>query len=220
MNPWLEIPLEDYEAHMSLPSVAQAQFLADSIESLTMRLRPNSVAVVGCSGGNGFERISPQVVQRVVGIDINPQYVAEARRRYHGRFRQLEILCQDFIDEHCAFEPVDLVFAGLVFEYVDWRLGISSVRRFMKSGGYLSTVLQLPSEKVSAVSPSPFGSLSKLNNILTLVPLDEFEKYGGRLGFEIRQSSRLKLSSGKEFQEFLLKRKHNRRSEDVLTDNR
>ena len=27
-NPWLEIPLSDYESHMSLPEVAQAQLLA------------------------------------------------------------------------------------------------------------------------------------------------------------------------------------------------
>src|ERR1700689_4786619 len=28
-NPWLEIPLEDYEGHMSHPSIGQAQMLAD-----------------------------------------------------------------------------------------------------------------------------------------------------------------------------------------------
>ena len=28
-NPWLSIPLEDYEGHMSLPAVGQAQMLAE-----------------------------------------------------------------------------------------------------------------------------------------------------------------------------------------------
>jgi hypothetical protein len=28
-NPWLDIPLSDYEGHMALPEVAQAQLLAD-----------------------------------------------------------------------------------------------------------------------------------------------------------------------------------------------
>lgn len=27
-NPWLDIPLDDYEGHMTLPQVAQAQMLA------------------------------------------------------------------------------------------------------------------------------------------------------------------------------------------------
>lgn len=203
MNPWLEIPLEDYEAHMSLPSIAQAQYLADSIGERTAQLRPKSVAIVGCSGGNGFDQIAPEVVQQVVGIDINPQYIAETRRRFHGRFNRLELLCGNFMDDTCSFEPVDLVFAALVFEYVDWRLGLSSIRRFITSGGYLSTVLQLPSEKVSAVSPSPFASLNKLNSILSLVPPDEFERHAEVLGFQVRQSKRSRLSSGREFHEWL-----------------
>jgi hypothetical protein len=34
MNPWLEIPLEDYEGHMALPSIGQAQFLANVLGTL------------------------------------------------------------------------------------------------------------------------------------------------------------------------------------------
>lgn len=199
----MKIPLRDYEAHMSLPSIAQAQFLADWIGCLTVRLKPRSVAIVGCSGGNGFDRMSPEAVQRVVGIDINPEYIAATRKRFHDRFKRLETLCQDFTDEHCSFDPVDLVLAGLVFEYVDWQLGLSSIRRFVKSDGYLSAVLQLPSVELPAVSPSPFASLNRLNSILNLVSPDEFERRADALGFQAHLSKRRKLSSGKEFHEFL-----------------
>lgn len=204
MNPWLEIPLEDYEAHMSLASIAQAQYLADTFGVLIQRFVPQSVAIVGCSGGNGFDRISPAMVKRVVGIDINPYYIAAARERFHGRFHQLELLCQDFLDEDCSFEPVDLVFAGLVFEYVDYRLGISSIKRFIKPDGYLSAIFQLPSNRVAAVSPSPYVSLNKLNSLIQFVSPEEFERFAGDQGFLICESKRSKLNSGKEFHEVLL----------------
>lgn len=203
MNPWLNVPLEDYEAHMSLPSVAQSRILADSIGALTESLRPESVAIVGCSGGNGFDRISVALVHRVVGIDINPQYIAETRKRFHDRFNQLELYCQDFIDEDCSFRPVDLVIAHLVFEYMDFRAGLSSIMRFLNSGGYLSAILQLRSEKISAISPSPFVSLKKLGSIMNFVPPDEFEQCAETLGFKVRRTSRLRLPSGKEFHELL-----------------
>ena len=39
-NPWLTIPLEDYESHMALPDVGQAKMLANEFEEL-LNLRPN-----------------------------------------------------------------------------------------------------------------------------------------------------------------------------------
>src|SRR5438309_637460 len=50
-NPWLQIPLTDYEGHMSLPYVAQADLLADLFGLALQRHLPDSVAVLGCAGG-------------------------------------------------------------------------------------------------------------------------------------------------------------------------
>ena len=47
---WLTIPLEDYEAHMALPAVGQAQMLAEQLAILIERHAPASVAVMGCAG--------------------------------------------------------------------------------------------------------------------------------------------------------------------------
>jgi len=49
-NPWLSIPLEDYERHMSLPAVGQAQMIADQFDRALARTAPASVAVIGCAG--------------------------------------------------------------------------------------------------------------------------------------------------------------------------
>ena len=56
-SPWLDIPLEDYEGHMALPEIAPARMLADELESAVRQHAPSSVAIIGCSGGNGFERL-------------------------------------------------------------------------------------------------------------------------------------------------------------------
>ncbi|HVS25014.1 MAG TPA: class I SAM-dependent methyltransferase, partial [Gammaproteobacteria bacterium] len=92
-NPWLTIPLADYEAHMALPEVGQAQLLA-AVFAAELRARaPASVAVLGCAGGNGFEH-APRSL-RVVGVDLNPDYVAAARARFGGRLPRLELHVAD-----------------------------------------------------------------------------------------------------------------------------
>jgi hypothetical protein len=49
-NPWLGIALSDYEAHMALPEVGQAQMLADVFAGHLDIRRPGSLAVIGCAG--------------------------------------------------------------------------------------------------------------------------------------------------------------------------
>ena len=202
-NPWLEIPLEEYEAHMSSASVGQAQYLADALEELVLTHSPKSIAVIGCSGGNGFDRIPPATVERVVGVDINPEYIAKTRGRFTGRFNQFELLCEDVLSPMCTFPPVDLVFAGLLFEYVDCGPGLASIRDLVRPEGHLSVVLQLPSETTAAVSPSPYVSLRKLEPILTFISPNIFSDYAGTLGLTVQRSRRTVLKSGKAFHEFL-----------------
>jgi hypothetical protein len=48
-SPWLTIPLEDYEAHMALPAVGQAQMLAEQLAILIERRAPASAAVMGAA---------------------------------------------------------------------------------------------------------------------------------------------------------------------------
>ena len=77
-NPWLAIPLEDYEGHMGPAGVAQLGALEELFECALRRTRPESVAVLGVAGGNGLDRILPHVTTRVCGVDINPRYLEAA----------------------------------------------------------------------------------------------------------------------------------------------
>lgn len=198
-SPWLSIPLADYEAHMALPHVAQAQLLSAIFGRLLREHAPRSVAVIGCAGGNGFEHVSPGVTPRVVGVDLNPAFLEQARARFAARLPGLELVAGDFTDGCVAFPPVDLVVAALVLEYVEPALAMPRLRAFLSDGGRLVTVLQRPSDKSAAVTPSPYASLAALAPVLRLVDPDELAGLARREGLAESARSLERAAGGKEF---------------------
>lgn len=198
-NPWLSVPLADYEAHMALPQVAQASLLADVFATLLREQTPASVAVLGCAAGNGFERIDPAVTERVVGVDINPSYLHELRSRFQGRFGWLEAICADLDGEAVRCEPVELAYAALLFEYVAVPLVLARLAVLVVAGGVLGTVVQLPDPAVPVVTPSPYASLGALSARLRLVPPDQLRALALRVGFCERGRRELTAAGGKRF---------------------
>lgn len=129
MTPWLTIPLEDYEGHMSLPAIGQAQMIAERLDSALVRWSPRSAAVIGCAGGNGLDKIEERLIERVVALDVNPNYTERTRTRYANRLPRLEIICADVQSESLTYDPVDFTYAALLFEYVD---AIQVARQFSR----------------------------------------------------------------------------------------
>jgi hypothetical protein len=195
---WLDIPLDDYEGHMGLPSIGQAAMLADQLTLLIARSAPRSVAVAGCAGGNGFERIGPPV-ERVVAVDINPAYLDTLRARHGRRLRGLEVHCADIESPETKLAPVDLIYAGLILEYVDLGAALATFRRAANPGATLAALIQLPATGQEAVSPSPYGSLGKLKDAMRLIAPDALRDAAATAGFLRRDSRTLGLPSGKRF---------------------
>lgn len=206
MNPWLEIELEDYESHMSLSSIGQAQYLSGVLMQAVQRYSPKSIAILGCAGGNGLEAISKSLVERVVCADINPEYVAAAKKRFSGSFNQCEFLCCDILSSSFSFEPADLIFAGLIFEYVDFNSALANISKVVKPSGSLVVVLQLPNEEIPEISPSKYTSLNKLGELFNFVSPIGFQEAAKRVGFEILESKQTTLKSGKSFQEMVFQK--------------
>jgi ubiquinone/menaquinone biosynthesis C-methylase UbiE len=107
-NPWLQIPASDYEAHMALPEVAQAQALSKLMASALVQYTPASLAVIGCTTGNGFEHINTAYTHRVVGIDINPAYLEILETRFGERIPGLELVEADVTARGFRIDPVSL----------------------------------------------------------------------------------------------------------------
>jgi hypothetical protein len=198
-NPWLLIPLEDYEGHMALPHVGQAKMLVNELEELLQTHAPTSVALSGCAGGNGFEEAAKAGAVRVVGLDINPTYIADATARYAGRIPGLELHCADIAGDTLNMAAVELVYCALVFEYVDVAKALKNIRALCLPTGVLATVLQLPKEGAESVSPSRFVKLKQLGSILRLVPPDDLRKVAEGLGVGLLSQKLITLESGKQF---------------------
>ena len=71
-NPWLAVPLSEYEQHMSSVEVQQLGALSDLFAEAIGCCRPFSIAVLGIAGGNGLDHIDSSITARVVGLDLNP----------------------------------------------------------------------------------------------------------------------------------------------------
>jgi len=198
-NPWKEIPLSDYEGHMTLPEVGQSRMLADELTNLLKSYRSKSVAIIGCAGGNGFDEAFQSGVERIVGVDINHDYLVETKSRYEGKFSELDVYCANVEDELPDISPVDMIYAALIFEYVDVKKTLSSLKKICKKGGVLAVLLQLPKEGLSNVSPSPFTSLGQLTSIMRLVPPSEIHESAKDIGFSLESEKTITLKSQKEF---------------------
>lgn len=198
-SPWLMIPLEDYESHMALPEVGQAQMLANAFEELLNTYGPTSVALIGCAGGNGFQEAVKAGVTRLVGLDINPTYITDAKARYGGRISGLELFCADIEGDMPQVAPVDMVYAALVFEYVEITKALKNLQGICLPGGIFAALLQLPKEGAASVSPSPFETLKALGSIMRLVPPDDFRRVAEAAGFGFLSQKLITLESGKQF---------------------
>ncbi len=198
-SPWLDIPLADYEGHMALPAIGQADMLAVLFAEQLVRWAPVSAAVIGCAGGNGFDRLKTDVTYRVVGIDINPQYIQELAYRYAATIPGLELYVRDIQEPIRQIEPVDLIYAALVLEYVEPLPALRNLKALSRPNGVLVIVLQLPSPETATVSESPFTRLRSLAPAMHLVSPDVLTKSAAEFGFVPVASRQISLPSGKEF---------------------
>src|SRR5262245_21216971 len=100
-NAWLDIPLPDYESHMQSAGVGQLRVLSELFAEVLALRKPRSVVILGIAGGNGLEHIDSTITKRVVGVDINPEYLQAVRERY-GEMAALELCRADLAQDSLA----------------------------------------------------------------------------------------------------------------------
>jgi hypothetical protein len=195
-NPWLSIPLAEYEGHMKSPEVRQLDVLSELFAEALVCCRPESVAVLGVAGGNGLDHVDSRVITRIVGLDVNPLYLDEVRRRHAGK-RGLELHCVDLAEQVVDLEPVQLVHASLVFEHAGVGRCLENAISLVAPGGALSVVLQLPGEFEQGAVASRFPSIQKLNFHFSLIDSVWLCKTLTRHEFRPIHQARRSLPAGK-----------------------
>lgn len=197
MNPWQEIPLADYEAHMRADAVGQAVALSEMFGEVLELRKPASVAVLGVAGGNGLERINQRQTNRVVGVDLNPEYLATVRERF-AHMAGLELYAADLSEEMLALAPVELVHVALVFEHAGLGLCLENALGLVAHSGALSVVLQLPSTESQVVGSSGVASIGKLSSHFKLVDTATLMRTLAERGLRLIHEDTRSVPAGKQ----------------------
>ncbi len=198
-NPWLSIPASDYEGHMNSEIVGQFPVLNHIFKNALKEVPSNKLAVLGCGTGNGFEHINPQLFDKVVGIDINPEYLSILQERYGSKLPMLELICSDVNTYSCPDNSFDLIYAALIFEYVDFEKILERVSHWLMKNGTLVAVLQLPSHESGMISDTPYLSLRSIEPIMRLINQETFNVAAEKCWLQKSKEIEIPLKLGKRF---------------------
>jgi hypothetical protein len=183
---------------MSSPGVEQLSALAELFHRVLDYCGPESVAVLGVAGGNGLEQIDCGVTKRVVGVDINQEYLDEVRRRFGpDRLPGLELHCCDMGHKGSEVAPVALVHAALVFEHAGLLPCLHTAISMVAPAGHLSVVLQLPSSEAAAVSPTKYASIQTVKSHFALIDPSELQRLVLSEAFQLVREENRPLPGGK-----------------------
>lgn len=195
-NPWLEIPVSDYENHMK--EVGQAQILNSLIKSCLDKYQPKNFALLGCTTGNGLEHINPEITNKIYAIDINPEYLQKTNERFVAKIQNLEILNIDIQNDELTIKNVHLFFVGLVLEYIETEKALIKIIRTLSKKGILLIIIQ-KNKKTSFVSKTKYKSLKKLEKISNEVNEQLINKFIQSENMELIERDEIKLTENKSF---------------------
>ena len=195
-DPWLSIPLADYEGHMGADNVQQLSALSGLFKRALDVCLPDSVAILGIAGGNGLEHANPATLKRIVGVDINPGYLDEVRRRFVTH-PNLELHCVDLSEDELRVAPVALVHAALFFEHAGLGRALDNALSLVTRGGKLSIVLQLPEKEQQNVTTTAYPSMQTLVGSFSLVDVSRFRALVEKQGFRLLNEESRPLPTGK-----------------------
>ncbi len=195
-DPWLSIPLADYEGHMRADNVQQLSALSGLFKRALDVCLPDSVAILGIAGGNGLEHANPATIKRIVGIDINPGYLDEVRRRFVSH-PNLELHRVDLSQDEPRVAPVALVHAALFFEHAGLGRALSNALSLVARGGTLSVVLQLPERDQHNVTPTSYPSMQTLAESFSFVDVAHLRALLEDQGFRLLNDELRPLPTGK-----------------------
>jgi hypothetical protein len=197
-NPWLLVPLSDYEGHMGSAEIRQLGALSDLFAEAMVCCHPSSVAVLGVAGGNGLEHVDRNKTTRIVGLDLNPLYLETVRQRY-SYLAGLELHCIDLSEQRVELQPVELVHAALLFEHAGVGRCLDNALTMVMPGGHLSAVLQLPSDEADAVGSSRYSSVQTLRSHFSLVGCAWLRDSLAGRGLRLVHQAKRELPAGKGF---------------------
>ncbi|HET7003833.1 MAG TPA: class I SAM-dependent methyltransferase [Puia sp.] len=195
-NPWLHIPLEDYERHMSHHLVGQSTLLNSLTKKYLDEIKPETVIFLGIAGGNGLEHIDNNMAKKVYGIDINPSYLETAFKRFNHRIPSLQLLNLDITMHSESLCRSDFIWAGLIFEYTGIDDGLMFCKNNLQKDGHLIVSIQ-SNNNIPSVSPTGIESVKKAGEIFSIVDPEELQRVAADKGYKLMGKEENILPNGK-----------------------
>jgi 2-polyprenyl-3-methyl-5-hydroxy-6-metoxy-1,4-benzoquinol methylase len=195
-NPWIHIPLDDYERHMSHRLVGQAALLNALTKKYLDAIKPEAVIFLGIAGGNGLEHIDNQATRSVYGIDINQDYLDTAFKRYKESIPTLQLLNLDITRHSESFCKSDLVWVALVLEYTGIDKALAFCSNNIRKEGHLVISIQSNNNK-QTVSPTGIESVKKAGEIFSIVDPELLTSKISEYGYKLVGKEENMLPNGK-----------------------
>jgi hypothetical protein len=199
-NPFLEIPLEIYEKHMSLDSVYQLQTLNEIMRDQLNRYDVSTSMILGVAGGNGLEHVDINKFDVVYGVDINSQYLETCRQRYSYLGSHFKEICLDLTELTANLPQSELIIANLFIEYIGYEAFACHMQKIYPK--YISVVIQINLGD-EFVSDSPYlHAFDRVTEIHHQMEKTELEHSLDRIGYSCMLNKKYSLPNGKLFQRF------------------
>lgn len=195
-NPWLKIPYTDYENHMM--EVGQAQVLSELTKICLEKYRPENFMLLGCATGNGLEHIDPATKKNTYAIDINPDYLTIARKRFQDKIKNLITYHLDIERDDLPVKNIDLCFIGLVLEYVTPKKVLPKIIQTLSKNGIIAIVIQ-QNAKTSFVTKTKYKSLEQLSDISSEVNEVSINEFMLSHNFNTIMRDEIRLTKKKSF---------------------
>jgi len=195
-NPWAVVPAADYERHMGPEGVDQLAPLSAIFQEVYAAAQPDRLLLLGCTAGNGLEHVNPAVTKRIVGVDVNLQYLGVARQRFIGLGARLELYCGEVERFRAAQGSFDLVHAALLFEYLHPEVLVRRIAEWLAPEGTCSVVVQLPGGEGP---PAPTRTMQLIAKAMRLVPPEELTRLFEHYGLPRKRAKTVPLRFGKSF---------------------
>jgi predicted TPR repeat methyltransferase len=195
-NPWSVVPAADYERHMGPQGVDQLGPLSALFQEVVLAAQPDRLLLIGCATGNGLEHVDPSVTRRIVGVDVNLQYLGIARQRFFHLGPRLELYNTDIAAFRSLPAAFDLIHAALVFEYLHPEVLVRRISEWLAERGSCSVVLQLPGGEGPE---APSRAMQLIGKAMRLVPPEELVRICEHYGLTLRRQKEVPLKHGKRF---------------------
>lgn len=156
----MEIPLGDYEMHMSNAAVGQSSLLNLLTGKYLKKIKPATCLFMGVAGGNGLEHIDHSISKNVIGIDINQEYLDVTFKRYNHRINSLQLLKVDIKKNSNQICTADFIWAALILEYAGGDKCLEFSRNNILPGGHFVVTIQ-SNNQLQSVSPTGIESVKK-----------------------------------------------------------